>query len=634
MKKNMMRTVLFVLILLMILIVGLNFMLQVRIIHRKVHDTSEQFFWQIEQIIEQNEKTLEEIQSDFSETCLRQARIAATAIQVAPELAESEEELRKLADLIGVDELHLFTPEGEIYMGTHPQYYHLWFYSGEQMQFFLPMLKDRSLELCQEITPNTAEQKLMQYAAVWCEDGSKIVQIGVEPEQVKKVMEGRTWISVFSMMPMQKESNLMAVDPQSGEVLACTDPLMIGEDITEHGFSLDAIGEEISFSHMKINGTRYCVYMTKTDSAVLIRTFQTAVVLREVLTSTVFVMAYVLVIGIIFLLVAAWFVDRKIAKSIGQINQDLTEIKNGKKEVLTATYEISELTELCGYINEMLLTVRNFSDKISAALDKTQLPVGICEYSHRHQQGFLTSRVKEILLMEEDCRPETVAKRIAQLKEEQPTPQNNTYQLRKGEIIRYVRIEEYDYEKGRLAVLFDVTEEWQEKLRIRSQRDRDALTGLYNRWGFEERLAQLFLQNSEKIGFAAAAAIDADGLKMVNDLYGHSYGDNYLCSIAEAISVVPNVEVLAARTGGDEFNVIYYGCESQEALERVVAEVQAREAANYLQTPSGEKLPVRFSMGYACYPLEEENPQTLLRWADERMYANKRRKKAEREELR
>ena len=51
--------------------------------------------------------------------------------------------------------------------GTHPQYYGYSFDSGEQMNYFKPMLKDKSLKMVQDIEPNTAEHKLMQYSAMW-----------------------------------------------------------------------------------------------------------------------------------------------------------------------------------------------------------------------------------------------------------------------------------------------------------------------------------------------------------------------------------------------------------------------------------------------------------------------------------
>ena len=69
------------------------------------------------------------------------------------------EELQKIADLILVDEIHLFDKNGYIYSGTLPKYYGFSFDSGEQMEYFKPMLTDKKLTMCQDVTPNTAEGK-------------------------------------------------------------------------------------------------------------------------------------------------------------------------------------------------------------------------------------------------------------------------------------------------------------------------------------------------------------------------------------------------------------------------------------------------------------------------------------------
>ena len=77
-----------------------------------------------------------------------------------PSVSEDMEELKRIAALMEVDEIHIFDKTGRIVAGTHPEYYDYTFDSGEQMSFFKPMLEDRSLKLVQDVTPNTAEGKM------------------------------------------------------------------------------------------------------------------------------------------------------------------------------------------------------------------------------------------------------------------------------------------------------------------------------------------------------------------------------------------------------------------------------------------------------------------------------------------
>ena len=86
--------------------------------------------------------------------------------------------------MISVDEIHLFDTKGYIYSGSVPKYFGYSFDSGEQMAYFKPMLKDKKLTMCQDVTPNTSEAKEMMYAITWNEAGNKMIQVGIEPKRL------------------------------------------------------------------------------------------------------------------------------------------------------------------------------------------------------------------------------------------------------------------------------------------------------------------------------------------------------------------------------------------------------------------------------------------------------------------
>lgn len=134
-------------------------------------------FMQMEQVLEENQKELEEIREEYKETALHNAEVIARLIESDPNVVDSVQELRKIAASVEVDEIHIFDTTGRIVAGTHPEYYDYTFDSGEQMMFFKPMLEDKSLKLVQDIMPNTAEGKQMQYSALWSSSGEFIVQV-------------------------------------------------------------------------------------------------------------------------------------------------------------------------------------------------------------------------------------------------------------------------------------------------------------------------------------------------------------------------------------------------------------------------------------------------------------------------
>ena len=116
------------------------------------------------------------------------------------------------ADLILVDEIHLFDKNGYIYSGTLPKYYGFSFDSGEQMEYFKPMLTDKKLTMCQDVTPNTAEGKELMYAITWNEAGTRMIQIGIEPKRLLKELKQNEISAVVSDMPVYKGIEIFVAD--------------------------------------------------------------------------------------------------------------------------------------------------------------------------------------------------------------------------------------------------------------------------------------------------------------------------------------------------------------------------------------------------------------------------------------
>ena len=260
-KKIISRYMLFITCILVALILVVIVYVQAAAQQRRARENAERTLYQIEQLLIQNQEELEETEREYSETCLHNAEAIAYIIQNDPSVLESVEELKKIAAFIEVDEIHIFDETGRIYAGTHPEYYDFTFDSGEQMMFFKPMLEDRSLKLVQEIAPNTAEAKLMQYSAVWSEQGGFIVQVGMEPVNVMKVTKKNELSYLFSLFRVNLEAQYYAIDVQSGQIIGSTELESVDSDIAEIGLTLEQIADGDKGFHAKVNGRNsYCVF--------------------------------------------------------------------------------------------------------------------------------------------------------------------------------------------------------------------------------------------------------------------------------------------------------------------------------------------------------------------------------------
>ena len=111
-----------------------------------------------------------------------------------------------------------------------------------------------------------------------------------------------------------------------------------------------------------------------------------------------------------------------------------------------------------------------------------------------------------------------------------------------------------------ICVLYDITEEVKLKNVLIQESNYDALTGLYNRRGMDKKLEELFAK-PEEMRYAAVIMIDADGLKNINDTYGHDKGDIYLKKIANIINNYGIGSSVASRQGGDEYVLLLCLCD-------------------------------------------------------------------------
>ena len=82
----------------------------------------------------------------------------------------------------------------------------------------------------------------------------------------------------------------------------------------------------------------------------------------------------------------------------------------------------------------------------------------------------------------------------------------------------------------------------------------DSLTNIYNRYGFNE-LAEKMISENPKAHFIAAF-LDIDDFKLINDIYGHAYGDKALKSLADSMKAFFPSDALLGRNGGDEFCIL------------------------------------------------------------------------------
>ncbi len=614
-------------VILVVLILNIIVYIQVVNEQQQAYDNAMRTFQQIEQMLAGNQEEIEEVITEYSETCLRSAEAIAYIIQNEPSALESVEELKNIARLVGVDEIHFFDKTGRIYAGTHPEYYDFTFDSGEQLAFFKPMLEDHSLKLVQEITPNTAEEKMMQYSALWSENGEFIVQVGMEPVSVMKATAKNELSYLFSQFRVNLEAHYYAVDIASGQIVGSTELDCLGKNLTEIGLDEKYFSEYEKGFHARVNGrTSYCVFQRAGDNYIG-RVIAGRDLYKRIPETTAALAVCLAVIAFALSLAVTRYMDRYVVDGIRSINEKLGRIAEGYLDEVIAVNSSAEFAELSSYINIMKQSILDSNRKMSYVLRKTNMYIGVYEYNERVKRVRFTEYIPRILALDEGetkqlCLDAGSFQRfIDEVRKNPVAGEPETFGVRD----RYVKLEEIRDHHEVFGVVIDVTESVNKRKEIEAERDMDLLTGLYNRRGLEQRLSALF-EKPEELGSSAAVMIDADNLKVINDTYGHDAGDVYLRAIAELIAGVGTRGCVAARLGGDEFVLFLYGYASAGELEAALQDFKEIQDKKTADLNDEVNVTLKFSFGFGLMK-EKDGYQEALREADERMYENKRERK-------
>jgi diguanylate cyclase (GGDEF)-like protein len=149
---------------------------------------------------------------------------------------------------------------------------------------------------------------------------------------------------------------------------------------------------------------------------------------------------------------------------------------------------------------------------------------------------------------------------------------------------------------------------------------QDSLINLPNRRGFMRELERL-VDRAKRYGDTSAMLfVDLDGLKMINDTFGHKAGDESLIQVAELLVGGVRRSDVVARIGGDEFGILLANAGETSAHETAARLADLIADCDF--THDGDVLPLSVAIGVGMIGPEDE-PETIMARADEEMYRRK-----------
>ncbi|MEG2005957.1 MAG: EAL domain-containing protein [Raoultibacter sp.] len=349
-----------------------------------------------------------------------------------------------------------------------------------------------------------------------------------------------------------------------------------------------------------------------------------------------------LVIGLILALSIGFALSSKLTAFMQQVR---TRRPDGK--VTFTPTNVLELDELAAAIEVLSADVASSASRLTQIIRLSNRRIGAFEYDADTEAVFYAGPFFDLLGVDDfpqfppEISRESIAggtldaHSLARLFEAyksfmQPYPDDErcwTIDIVHRQRIVRLRLTSGEATSRVFGLLEDVTEEITARRRIEDERDHDILTGLLNRRAFESSAEKLLAEARRKSLPGIMIMFDLDGLKSINDSYGHDWGDGYITRAGDLLRTAVGPFDLASRISGDEFLVLIIG--NRSAIAATVARLQSAFEHEFFNTPDGTALRVRASMGSARFPEDASDFAHLREYADFAMYTAKNTRKGE-----
>lgn len=586
---------------------------------------------QVENMVLQNEANIAILQEELGNEYLTRAKTAAYMLQHHPEHLRDSEEIDKIAKLLHVDEIHVFDQDGVLFAGNMPKYFGLRIDSGGQVSFFLPMLEDKSLELVQGITPNSAESKPMQYVAVWQENKEYIVQIGVVPERVMKEMEKNALSHVLSMVMLDEGSVIFVIDKKSGNIVGATNEKLLNMNMDEVGILSNVTNPENGFWNT-IDGVEcLCVYEDFEKFYIGVAE-EKAYIYKNINYNILLIIFCLLFLGVIAVIAIRKYVDKLVIGDIQRVNEQLNSITAGNLDTEVHIDTTPEMHDLTHNISFMVQSLLNNARYMSYIFEMTGTEAGVYTYNDSSQQVHVTSKIGRLLMLSDDELQRLIAdKALFTEKIEEIQKNKLSRTLDNKEVYRlvspkhnqelYLQIQSVVEPPNYFGIITDRTVIVRERTQLEYERDYDLLTGVLNRRGFYQKIDAI-LDNISDTECGVIMMLDMDHMKYINDTLGHAGGDAALRTAAKLLLDFAKDMGVVARLSGDEFTVFLRG-ENQDVLREKIEALQQRCMETDIAMLNQITVPLRFSGGYVFVDIQNKNRQLLLKKADKALYRAK-----------
>ncbi len=360
--------------------------------------------------VEESSQGIERLRDSLNVNYLRIAQCVSALIAADTSLLRPEN-MQQLAEEIGVPEIHISDRNGILRWGNIPSFYGYDYASSIQSSAFLPALENPEFALAQAATPRGIDSTLFQYIGVARQDSPGIVQIGVEPRELERLVYNNRLERIAGNARFG-QNGFFLVANTDGVLLYHPDANMLGKNLHDYScfdsvFAPDIsnVDSEEDVIQFLVDGEKMYAAFTRHQDYIII-----AGIPQREFTASLFVLWRRLLGASIFALLAASFVvfrvsQKSIIAPVKKLNESLHLMAQGNLDCSLSEKRVDEFGEMARNFNAVVASLRAFMQKVREMIFVlSQSAMGL---SSSAQQGASTasqqsSAVKEIVSTMED----------------------------------------------------------------------------------------------------------------------------------------------------------------------------------------------------------------------------------------
>jgi diguanylate cyclase (GGDEF)-like protein len=556
----------------------------------------------------------------------------------------SNEYLKEIAELVGVDLIYWYNPSGEILFAATNENIGWKAEKGDPIFNFMESGKQVFME---EIRRLIEREEYFKFGYIRTSDGS-FVQIGYKAEEVYKLTDKYSFQSIVERVASGDNDILYArIVDTNYKVMADSDGEDIGIVYDEQEEYKKVLTGENSFHegyYEKIDGKVFQVEVSLMRDNKIQGIVGIGLSMDYANKNILIITIRTLLIVIVMLLIFLWFQIKVIIKPINLLNKHIKSIyyKGDELNKLPILENLNfkglylTINELLDNVHQSITKMKKMNDKmllimeesgvfiweINRKTEEVLFPYGTLIQTKVGQWQRLYDVVDEFVRKEDRTKffktyieyNEGISNKIYC---ELPMKDNN------GDSKWFAVIGKHSDEENKEVInglTIDISKYKEQEKQIEKLAYYDYLTNLPNRSSFYIKLDKLIIERKA----VAIMLLDLNDFKYINDTRGHVFGDKLLMSVSKELVDISSEDIYISRFGGDEF-LLMIESDDLAIISKSATRIISRFDYEFLV--GDENINIGASMGISYYPKDDETIEGLIGKADMAMYAAKDKQK-------